>query len=50
MESVLLCQTQPSSAFGRAPADMLACLWFALLHCLRAASVSVSEPSLGGTR
>lgn len=49
VKSVLLCQTQPSSAFGHTLAGMFVCLWFALLQWLRAASAGVSETNLGGT-
>lgn len=49
MESGLLCQTQPSSAFGHTQAEILTCVWFTLLRWLRAASASTSEISLGGT-
>lgn len=49
MESGLLCQTQPSSAFGHSQVAMLVCLWFIVLQWLCAVSVSESEASLGGT-
>lgn len=49
VESVLPCQTQPSSTFGRTHAGVFACVCIALLQWLRAASAGVSEANLGGT-